>query len=976
MSQDVTIKLNGSEVKVPQGTTIREAAEQNGISIPTFCYDERLKPYTSCFLCVVEVEGRKNFVPACGTQVAEGMSILTNSERVEKTRKMSLDLVLSDHAGDCVAPCETTCPSNVDIQGYIAHIANGQYEAATKLIKERNPLPVVCGRICPHPCEAQCRRALVDEPVAINPLKRFASEYELDNGPYMPPCAEDTGKKVAIVGGGPAGLSAAYYLRQAGHAVELHDMMPKLGGMTRYGIPSFRLPWDKLDNEINSIIDLGVDVHLESKLGRDFTIEQLKADGADAVLLAIGAFKSKKMWVDNEDLPGVVGGVDFLGDVVLGKHERKGNTACVIGGGDTAMDCCRVALRAGYKVTLLYRRTQEEMPAADYEQHETLEEGVEFRFLTAPVSVIEKDGKAAGMRVVTMELGEPDAGGRRRPVPIEGSEEDLPFDLIISAIGQDPDITCVENEKEKPETTKWNTFVYDQKTMATSVPGVFTAGDCAWGPETVIRAVSEGKQAAKAINLFFEGAEVKLTKPYQISRGKLEDLDMADYSPRYEHKKRAKETLFPPEQRLANGGYTPINMGLDEATALAESSRCIECGCNARFSCDLRDYATEYGATETIFAGQNRAYDEDKRHPLIKIEADKCITCGSCVRVCNELRDISALALENRGFFTKIVPSFNDSLQTAGCDACGMCHDVCPTGAMALNTGKFGGPWETDTTVTTCTSCSTGCALKVHTRDGLITKIESVVEDSTNGGVICRDGRFGFMLRDQITGKASLADAGELAKAKELFAAAGSVSCVVSANLTVEQIFAAKKVAQAKGGKLFYLAGEAKASSNKPFAKVEGKANLSLLKKLGATAYNGESADLLIALGVTVAKGSAKLIEINAFGNGGADAKIPLADALRTEGSFLNAQGELGFLTSAISQAGSENAHLAEVTGLAGLSLAELRQGLAQEVTELAGALSQVNLRKAATSLSADLADVAQDGRAAGLAGYMESIGL
>ena len=976
MSQEVSITLNGKEVKVAAGTTIRNAAKANGIDIPTFCYDERLKPYTSCFLCVVEVEGRTNFVPACGTSVLDGMVIHTDSERVQKTRKMSLDLVLSDHAGDCIAPCEATCPSNVDIQGYIAHISNGQYAEATKLIKEQNPLPVVCGRICPHPCESQCRRGLVDETIAINPLKRFASEYELEQGPYLPPCEPDTGKHVAIVGGGPAGLSSAYFLRQAGHAVTIYDMKSRLGGMTRYGIPSFRLPWDKLDSEIKAITDLGVTVHLNQKLGQDFTIEELKANGADAVLLAIGAFKPKKMWVDNEDLPGVVGGVDFLADVVEGTHERgTRKTACVIGGGDTAMDCSRVALRAGYKVTLLYRRTQAEMPAAGYEQEETIEEGVEFRMLTAPVKVIEKDGQAVGMTVVTMELGEPDAGGRRRPIPIEGSEEDLSFDLIIPAIGQDPDISCVENEKERPETTKWNTFTYDQTTMSTSIAGVFTAGDCAWGPETVIRAVGEGKQSAKAINLFLEGADVKLTRPYEISRGRVEDLDMADYSPRFEHKKRAQEVTHPPEQRLGDGGYEPINLGLDEATALAEASRCIECGCSARFNCDLRDYSTEYNASEKTFAGQKRKYEEDIRHPLIKIEADKCITCGSCVRICNEVRDISALSLENRGFFTKIVPSFNDTLQEAGCDACGMCHDVCPTGAMGLNTGKFGGPWSTDTNVTTCTSCSVGCAIKVHVRDGVVTKIESVVEDSTNGGVICRDGRFSFLLRDQLTGNLSTAISAEVDNAKELYKAAGTANVIVSANLTAEQIFAAKKVSEAKGGSLHYLSGEEQSSSTKPNAKVQGKANLSLLKKLGATPYNGNTADLLIAVGVTVAKGSAKLIEINSFGNGGADAKIPLADSLRTVGSFLNAAGELCFLETQIPQDGAENAHLAAISGLT-LELSELRSGLASAVPELASALAQSKQRKAQSELTPELDNVQEDGKTAGLNAHMSGLNL
>src|SRR3989339_169746 len=230
MSNSVKVTINGKEVQVGAGTTIRKACEDSGLKIPTFCYDDRLKPFSSCFLCVVEVEGARGMTPSCSTLVTEGMKIKTESQKVLDTRKTCLDLILSDHAGDCIAPCEATCPSNVDIQGYIAHVSQGNFAAATKLIKEQNPLPVVCGCICPHPCESQCRRALVDEPVAINPIKRFASEYELAHGPYVPPVGAETGKKVAIIGGGPAGLSAAYYLRQKGHAATIYEGLPHLGG--------------------------------------------------------------------------------------------------------------------------------------------------------------------------------------------------------------------------------------------------------------------------------------------------------------------------------------------------------------------------------------------------------------------------------------------------------------------------------------------------------------------------------------------------------------------------------------------------------------------------------------------------------------------------------------------------------------------------------------------------------------------------
>ena len=976
MSEQVKITLNGKELEVPADYTIRQASMTQGIEIPTFCYDDRLKPYTSCFMCVVEVEGARGMIPACATKVGPGMVIQTDSEKVQKTRKMALDLLLSDHAGDCVAPCETTCPANVDIQGYIAHVSNGNFEAATRLIKESNPLPVVCGRICPHPCESQCRRGLVDEAVAINPLKRFSAEYELEHGPFMPATGKDTGKNIAIVGGGPAGLSAAYYLRQLGHEVNLYEALPELGGMVRYGIPRFRLPWDKLDSEIKSIIDLGVKVHHNQRLGKDFSIASLKKEGADAVLLAIGAHKAKPMWIDNETIPGVVGGIDFLRKVVLKEITTIAKRVAVIGGGDTAMDCARVAKRLGADVTLLYRRSEEEMPALPHEQEETRGEGVDFRYLTAPLAVIEKDGQAAGLRVTTMELGEPDASGRRRPVPIEGSEEDLPFDMVIAAIGQEPDLSCVEEEAERPEGTRWNTFVYDDKVMATKVDGVFTAGDCAFGPDTVIRAVGEGKKAAQAIDLYVAGAEVVLRKEYAISRGRLEDLDMADYSPRYVHKKRALEATHAADVRMANGGYDPINVGITQAQALAEASRCIECGCNARFNCDLRSYSTDYQATETKLAGDCRDYEVDVRHPFIKIEADKCITCGSCVRVCDEFRGISALAFVQRGFSTKVVPNFEDPLQTTDCDACGMCIDLCPTGAMAQNTGKEYGPWKTDTAITTCTSCAKGCALEVHTRDGLISKISSVNGDSINDAAICMDGRFSYQMQDAIYVDAPASLETELAKAKSLLAAAKNTAVVVSPNLTVETIYAAYKLALSQKGALYFVPGEAKEASAFTQSKTPGKANLALLKRLGAKAWDQWQADCLVQVGTDLAQSgdTTKVINLSNFSQKG-DAQLPLVDPLRTEGAFLTESGRLALLNTNIPVAKEETGHallgqLANLNEFA--SLSELREQLVAEVEELNGLQLATTSRLIDTKLDIALADVASDSREEAFADYVQ----
>ncbi|MDP2752474.1 MAG: FAD-dependent oxidoreductase [Rhodocyclaceae bacterium] len=996
----INITLNGLSVEVSADLTIREVAESHGIHIPTFCHDNRLKPFASCFLCVVEVEKARTLLPACSTRVASGMVIHTDSERVIKSRKIGLDLILSDHAGDCIAPCEAICPANIDIQGYIAHIANGQFEAAVRLIKERNPLPVVCGRICPHPCESECRRTLVDgEAVAINPLKRFSSEYELANGPFVIPAGAETGKRVAIVGGGPAGLSAASFLRRMGHAVEIFEALPHLGGMARYGIPRFRLPWELMDREIQSILDMGVTVHHNQRLGTDFTIASLKEQGFGAVLLAIGAHKAKPMRIANETVPGVIGGVDFLRQVVLGEITEIGRRVAVIGGGDTAMDCARVARRLGNKgaeVTLLYRRSQAEMPALPAEQHETIEEGVEIRFLTAPLEVVLDDaGHARALKVITMALGEPDASGRRSPVPVAGSEEDLPFDLIIAAIGQDPDMSCLAQETSKPDVTKWSTFIHDAKTHVTSMEGVFAAGDCAFGPDILIRAIGEGRRAALAIDLHLNGAQIKLQEEYAISRGWLAELEAADYSPRFIHKKRALETTFPPDARLKADGWGEINRGLDEAQAMAESTRCIECGCNARFDCDLRDYATEYGATEKRLAGAHRKCAEDTRHPFIRIEADKCITCGACVRICSEVREINALAFVHRGFSTRIGPNFGDGLAQTGCDACGMCIDVCPTGAMSANTGKETGPWISVPIISTCTACSRGCALTIHTAGNRVVKVTSVADDPVNGACICAEGRFSYQL---FNGQAIPNQTAAIAKARSLIATAQAI--VVSPWLPVEDLYAAVCLSRELKSEIVYLAtsitpaltplspcgrgaggeGGGGVANN---GKLIGEVNAALLHRLGVKPVSIlPKVDCLIAVGAFITSEQVEGAQVissvisSVISIGRYDIGIPstvqiiAADPLETRGVFLNGEGDLGIMRSEAIHQNHKNAMRDVLTTLSTeghRDLATLRNALANEVPELA-VLNRLPLllpngRLVKIALPVEIVTAAQDAR-------------
>ncbi len=421
----------------------------------------------------------RRYVPACATRVAGGMKVWTDTDDVRAVRRMALELLLSNHRGDCIAPCQTECPASVDVQGYIALIAQGQYREAAKLVKQVNPFPLSIGRVCPRPCEKECRRNAVDGPVGIDYLKRFAADWDADHeNPYVPPTAPPTGKRVAMVGAGPASLTAAYYLAQKGHAVTVFEALPQAGGALRYGIPEYRLPKTVLDREIGLITALGIEIVYGKALGRDFTIADLFAQGFGAVFLGFGAVASRKMEVTGEELPGVWSGTEFLTDIALGKSVAIGKRVAIVGGGNTAIDAARTCVRLGAeKVTVVYRRSRNEMPAWDVEVEAAEHEGVAMHFLAAPTAI--EGERACGLvTCVRMELGEPDASGRRRPVVVKGSEFKVEADTVIAAIGQFPDLAAIRGtaakDPDSPEAklalTKWGTIVADEETLVTSVP--------------------------------------------------------------------------------------------------------------------------------------------------------------------------------------------------------------------------------------------------------------------------------------------------------------------------------------------------------------------------------------------------------------------------------------------------------------------------------------------------------------------------
>lgn len=809
------LNINGKEVTGVAGQTILEVARENDIFIPTLCYDERTKIYGSCGLCMCEVEGNPKLCKACATEIAPGMVIRTNTERVTESRKTNLELLLSNHTGDCRPPCVLACPGQTDCQGYVGLIANGEYEKALELIKDKIPLPAALGRVCPHPCEEACRRGLIDEPISIQQLKRFAADMDLEGEVFVPECEEDTGKSVAIIGGGPMGLSAAYFLRQMGHDVTIFESMPNAGGMLRYGIPEYRLPKAVLDEEIATIESMGVEIITNTKVGVDIPFETIRSD-YDAVLLGIGAWVSTGVGCKGEDAEGVIGGIDFLRRVVRNEEIGMGRKVAIVGGGNTAMDACRTAVRLGAEeVYNIYRRTKDEMPADMVEIEEAEEEGVIFKNLTNPIEVVkDENGHVKEVVLQVMELGEPDASGRRKPVPVEGKTETLAIDTMILAIGQAVDATVFDCDK-----TRKNAIAYDPDTFMTSIPGVFAGGDCGNDKISIaIEAIADARKAADSIDAYLYGEVLKYEKPYVVERDDITEKTFEDR----ERMCRPEIPQLSPEERKDNFSEV-IPEGFTEEQAVAEASRCLECGCHDYFECKLIDFANQYDVHPERFAGEKSTIEFEDDHPFIVRDPNKCILCGLCVRVCDEVMGVGALGLVHRGFDTVVKPNMEKPLIESGCISCGQCVSVCPTGALQERTTMIKEtPVETEVTDTTCSYCSVGCSLKLETCGDMLIKANPDKDGTVNKGLACGKGKWGFdcsMLEDKLEdplvkedGTFRDADYHEafvlVAKKCQSVAAKygkDSIAVAISDRYTNEEAYAMKRMAEAMGAKVLCM---------------------------------------------------------------------------------------------------------------------------------------------------------------------------
>ncbi len=735
MTERVHLTIDGRPVAAAAGSTLLQAARESDILIPTLCHSEMLRPLEGCRICIVRVEGEPKFVSSCSTPVRSGMVVTTDSSEIRETRKLLLELLLREHYGDCVAPCQLTCPAGIDIQGYLALISRGEYIEALKLIREQLPMPATIGRVCPHFCETQCRRTLVEEPININHLKRFVADYEMHLGErHFPAKRPPTGHKVAIVGGGPAGLSAAYYLCLFGHSPLLFDAMPELGGMLRYGIPEYRLPKKVLDWEIDGILQLGVTVRKNVRWGRDFTLDSLRQEGCEAIFLAIGAWSAHKLGVPGETLAGVHSGVEFLADVGLGKPAVMGQRVAVIGGGNVAMDAARTGLRLGAKeMSIIYRRSREEMPASHEEIEGAMAEGIVFHFLAAPVRLLSANGRVNRLELIRMKLGEPDASGRRRPVPVEGSQTTLPVDMVITAIGQVADLSPLEKDPAaaKAPVTRWNTLAADAETLYTGIDGIFTGGDVYRGPDTVVRALADGRRAAFTIHRYLtEGKVAPQPKVFNILKGDLKTVARGPFGA-LTHQARVRMPELEPAERITH--FEQIELGLPEEKARQEAERCLSCGCMDVFGCRLRRLSDEMHLPTTTRTQPQIPFDDPRRqdrHPFITRDPNKCVRCRQCLEACTASQCSDAIDFAE-------TPSFNER-----CVACGLCLDVCPTGALGDRIAGKPGPFQCQPVETVCAHCGCGCQLVFRLKGERFFTISTRSDAPPAYGHTCRRGRF------------------------------------------------------------------------------------------------------------------------------------------------------------------------------------------------------------------------------------------
>jgi NADPH-dependent glutamate synthase beta subunit-like oxidoreductase/Pyruvate/2-oxoacid:ferredoxin oxidoreductase delta subunit len=561
-------------------------------------------------------------------------------------------------------PCRAACPADVNVQGYIALLQQGRFKESVELIRKSMPFPAICGRVCFSPCQDACSRKNVDQPVGIRYLKRLAADIEREQGRIKPdPIPKTYSEKVGIIGAGPAGLSAAYELAKIGYPVTIFERMPEPGGMMRYGIPDHRLQKYVVANEIAYIQDLGVEIRTGVEFGKDVKLETLQNNGYKAIFISTGAQLSRKLGIPGEDLEGILHAVEFLRHVSLGKPTEVGEKVAVIGGGNSAIDAARTSLRLGAKeVFILYRRSRNEMPALPDEVEGAEEEGVKLHFLISPKQVIGESGKVKAVECLRMELGEPDASGRRRPVPIQGTEHTYEVDTVIAAIGQLPETSCLPpillDERARA-------IPVDSLTLETSIPGVFAGGDIVTGPASVIEAVGAGKRVAVSIDRYLNGEDLRT--------GREEEIEETTWVQDWEKIAKKPERYTAPHvdmgRRKVNFEEAEELLAKIKETAMSESRRCLECGpCSECLEREGLCEADKAVVDETLCTGCNicavvcpSGAIEKNEIGVAQVNEDLCKGCGTCCASCPE-RAITMQRLTNAQIISQVLSALHGGL--------------------------------------------------------------------------------------------------------------------------------------------------------------------------------------------------------------------------------------------------------------------------------------------------------------------------
>ncbi|MDQ7795099.1 MAG: formate dehydrogenase subunit alpha [bacterium] len=734
LQRTVSLVVDGLPVTVEAGSTLLEAAAAAGIKIPTLCHHEWVGATGTCMVCVVEVDG-VGLVPACSSPAADGLMIATASEAVVAARRRAVEAILADHYADCVAPCTLACPAGVDVQNYLKLVALDLPAEAAALVREANPFPGVHGRVCTRPCEEACRRHQVDQPVAICAVKRSAADGEAESGLPPIPRVAASGRRVAIVGAGPGGLTCAFYLARMGHAITVFEGRLKPGGMLRYGIPSYRLPRQVLEREIDYILRHGVELVTGKALGRDFSLASLAEQGFEAVFLATGAHSGQRLGVPGEEMPQVLSGIDFLARLETEGRVELGPRVVVVGGGNTAVDAARSALRLGAgEVTLVYRRTRAEMPAHHEEIEDAEEEGVRLTLLATPTAVEAGPAGSLRLRLIRMKLGEPDASGRPRPEPVPGSDYEMEVDTVIAAIGQVPNASLYSSV-EGLKTGRGGILVADAGSQATGLPGVFAGGDLTTGAATAVEAVGAGRRAALAIDRYLRGErELAEPRPFTLRKVDRREDALAEEFAGVERLPRQSTRRAPVAERISD--FREADLGLEGGAARAEAGRCLECGCKAAHDCRLRDLAGELDVKAENFPVYRRYRAVDRSHPFIEHDPNRCIACGQCARVCQEVQGVGALAVRHRLDTLGATPG----LLATRCESCGQCLSACPTGAIVA--GREVRPEREIRTI--CVYCGVGCGVLLGVRGNAVTGVRGDPDHPVNRGLLCVKGRFGY----------------------------------------------------------------------------------------------------------------------------------------------------------------------------------------------------------------------------------------